>query len=79
MTFLAQEVIRRKRDGGALTPEEILDRRLVAQQVGEVELERCAASEAEHRDDGWTLALKDLEAGGNGFVGLVRRAQAIGR
>ncbi len=25
------------------------------------------------RDDGWTLALKDLEAGGNGFVGLVRR------
>jgi maltokinase len=25
------------------------------------------------RDDGWALALKDLEAGGDGFVGLVRR------
>ena len=25
------------------------------------------------RDDGWALALKDLEAGGNGFFGLVRR------
>jgi trehalose synthase-fused probable maltokinase len=25
------------------------------------------------RDDGWTLALADLAAGGNGFVGLVRR------
>jgi trehalose synthase-fused probable maltokinase len=29
------------------------------------------------RDDGWTLALKDLEAGGNGFVGLVRRLGAV--
>jgi trehalose synthase-fused probable maltokinase len=25
------------------------------------------------RQDGWALALQDLEAGGNGFVGLVRR------
>ena len=25
------------------------------------------------RDDGWALALKDLEAGGDGFVGFVRR------
>jgi len=25
------------------------------------------------RDDGWTMALRDLEVGGEGFVGLVRR------